>query len=452
MAAGFSEIIMILMLLTGGAGNDALDYMDSDAFWKSKGVTITAQTLATELQVKLDEDPGFGVPPKARHIRLLMAIRTVGEQKLKELAPQLKELKNSKEMFVADYASSALAALEGGQYARPTPSQTDLQFDLNLLPRNVAVVGQAALAKMNGKPMTMKQLTDEVKKSLQNLGAQQPNFDPLAIATGFLITQLEQIGNVRVHAGTQGLADNVGANDGFVVFIMRADYDRAAVKTHLGQMGLQVTNNAEIDTITLGRGEFNMLMPSNDHLILVGGPPTKKLPINEMVAAWKAKVGSLSENTEMDALIKSADRTKPLWFAMNLNETYKKNMPDIAAFDSITGSIDLIAKDDIHVFKLTGKGKEEKKIAESLELMMTHIEEATVSIRKEIPKVPEPLRPIMQTAIDFLESINADQKGGQAVVSGKIKGLMKAAIAAPMLFMSVRQEVIQQPLPCPPCN
>ncbi len=448
MAAGFSEIIMILMLLTGGAGNDALDYMDSDAYWKSKGVTVSAQTLATELRVKLDEDPGFGVPPKARHIRLLMAIRTVGEQKFKDLAPMLKELKNSKEMFVADYATSALAALEGAKHARPTPSQTDLQFDLNLMPRNVGVVGQASLAKMTGAPMTMKQIVEEMQKTLKQIGGAPPNFDPIGIATGFLITQLEQIGNVRVHAGTQGIADNVGPNDGFVIFIVRADFDRAAVKTHLSQMGIQVTNNADIDAIALGGGEFNMLMPSNDHLIIVGGPRQKGLPVNDMVAAWKARVGTLSENTELNALIKTADTTKPVWFAMNMNETFKKNMEDIAAFDSIVGSIDLVAKDDLHVFKLTGKGKDEKKIAESLEMMMTHVEKGSVELRKQMMQAPEPIRPMMQTFADFMDSINADQKGPQAVVTGKIKGLMRAAMGAPLLFMGLRQEVIQQPAPC----
>src|SRR5215210_4127102 len=174
--------ISLLFLLSSlmGTGTDLLDYLPSEDYWKAKGVTaVTAQALLKELEApkpgadisKLAADldsPDFkvrdaaaakvramgpGVIPqlremaksdnpelagrarllineiggaaKATQIRRLMAIRTLGEKKMKEGLPRIAELVRSDEPFVADYALAALAAIEGRPYARRHEAASD---------------------------------------------------------------------------------------------------------------------------------------------------------------------------------------------------------------------------------------------------------------------------------------------------------------------------------------
>ncbi|MFW6108384.1 MAG: hypothetical protein ACOC8D_01090, partial [bacterium] len=48
MAFGFMEMLIVL-LTSGGGGNDLLDYMPLDAYWKMKGVEVTVERMTAEL-------------------------------------------------------------------------------------------------------------------------------------------------------------------------------------------------------------------------------------------------------------------------------------------------------------------------------------------------------------------------------------------------------------------
>src|SRR5438874_8131953 len=106
---GEASIFLIFTMLLGGSpGNELLDLVPTDAYWKSKDVEITVPNIMLELNsIKTDDTA------KATAVRRLMAIRTLGELKGADAVTSLKAQLDSKEMFVADYSQRALDAIQG---------------------------------------------------------------------------------------------------------------------------------------------------------------------------------------------------------------------------------------------------------------------------------------------------------------------------------------------------
>lgn len=177
MMMNFGMVFLMTMLM--GGVSDVLDVIPSDEYWRIKNVQVSEASLLEELAPppaagdisKLVDDlgegdakvrdaaaakiraMGAGVIPqlqkateadnpetaararkliadiqnggKAQQVRKLMAIRTAGEKKLKGLLPRLTELTQSKEMFIADYAAAAVAAIEGKPYTRSAVANGD---------------------------------------------------------------------------------------------------------------------------------------------------------------------------------------------------------------------------------------------------------------------------------------------------------------------------------------
>src|SRR5687767_10266967 len=55
MATTYSFLTLILCLLTGG-GNDLLDYVPTEAYWKEKGVAASVEAMLKELPEHAGED------------------------------------------------------------------------------------------------------------------------------------------------------------------------------------------------------------------------------------------------------------------------------------------------------------------------------------------------------------------------------------------------------------
>src|SRR6185436_2471792 len=166
MAGSFSMIFFLFTLISGGGGNHLLDYASTKAYWQSKGVAVSVQTMSAELKTSDAEDItqlvaqlaspdgnvragaskkivqlGEAVLPqlekaaetpdaevaasvktliadisaasKKNAVRRLMAIRTLGELKKPEGLAALRPLLNAKQMFVAEYAARSIAQIEG---------------------------------------------------------------------------------------------------------------------------------------------------------------------------------------------------------------------------------------------------------------------------------------------------------------------------------------------------
>src|SRR5689334_17241673 len=197
MAGSFSMIFLLFTLITGGGGNHLLDYASTQAYWKSKGVAVSVQTMSAELKtsdgqdisqliaqlaspdgnvragaskkiVQLGEsalpqlekavetpDPevatsvktliaDISAASKKNAVRRLMAIRTLGELKKPEGLNALRPLVNAKEMFVAEYAARSMAQIEGKPIASTSPTLEQKKADLNLLTADCRMIVQAA--------------------------------------------------------------------------------------------------------------------------------------------------------------------------------------------------------------------------------------------------------------------------------------------------------------------
>ncbi|MCK4625703.1 MAG: HEAT repeat domain-containing protein, partial [Phycisphaerae bacterium] len=174
---------MMMLVLLGGGGNDLLDFVSPETYWKAKGVEVTVENLLAELKpagiadasalikqlgaseykareeasrrltamgpavlpelrkAAKSSDPeisaraekiihGFSGKTSERVVRRLMAIRTLGEQKDRRAIPTLRKLLNSKALFEAEYARAAIAAIEGKPFKRPSVPARAMQSDL----------------------------------------------------------------------------------------------------------------------------------------------------------------------------------------------------------------------------------------------------------------------------------------------------------------------------------
>ena len=206
---------ILMLLLSRGGGNDLLDYMPADAYWRIKGVTVTVERMVAELATA---EPGDGAQAKA--VRRLMALRALGELKEAEALPALRPLLESKDLFVADYARQAIAAIEGKPSVRPRPAEAALWKDLCLLPARCSIVGQARPPA--GGPVAFDKLLKDAETVLP------PMPDPGAALHEWakvLVTVAERVGNVRLDGATVGVGEKPGDRTGSLVAIGRGLYD-----------------------------------------------------------------------------------------------------------------------------------------------------------------------------------------------------------------------------------
>src|SRR5688500_8650147 len=98
-AMSFGTLAALLVLMIRGGGNELLDYVPSEPYWRIKQVVPTVDHLARELRdIKPDNTS------KASAIRRLMALRSLGEMKSPAAIVVIQPYLQSNEMFVADYA------------------------------------------------------------------------------------------------------------------------------------------------------------------------------------------------------------------------------------------------------------------------------------------------------------------------------------------------------------
>ena len=218
---GFGPILFVLIMLMGGirGGNDALDAVPTETYWQIQNVKPTLEQLesdagpdkgpqnidkllkdleSSEFQTrdKAKKDlagmgPGisgqlkpaaeskdpevaavaadlmkqFAERGRARAIRRLMAIRTLGERKEQGADPLLKSLEDSKELFVAEYAARAAAQIEG-RLLEIHDRQADFQHDVGLLPKSTGIVVQATGAA--AEKISMAGLVDQLSAAMDH--------------------------------------------------------------------------------------------------------------------------------------------------------------------------------------------------------------------------------------------------------------------------------------------
>jgi len=493
---GMSPIAVVLMAILGGGGNDLLDYVPAKAFWRSQGVEVSTAALLGELkptgakagdvaalikQLGSAEQPqreqaqrrlaamGPAVLPAirkaakssdaevavrakalieeiakraaARGVRRLMAIRTLGERKDAKALPPLRGLLKSKAAFEAEYARAAMAAIEGKAFKRPAASAKAMEADLWLLPGNCAAVGQYRLPA--GRPIRPGQLAKMLAPMIPDDQAEKM----LARMNEALISVAVQIGNVRVDGVTFGVADDVSDDSGHVVFVIRGLYDPAAVRAIvIDKLRLQPEKVGQIELLRV-EGNAAVILAGEDRLVFLAGPTREKLPVKEIAAALKAGKGGLGANKAMADLIKSTDRTGPVWAACRVTEAYRK-APLLAAFQTIALTSKQKPK-ELHL-TLSARGSDVVKVARAVNEFNAYVAEA----RRETDRMVERM-PAIKPLADFLGTIKVAADAAGATVIARLAGDPKSLLGIPAMMWSASDapapaaEGLAPPVPVP---
>ena len=208
------------------------------------------------------------------------------------------------------------------------------------------------------------------------------------------------------------------------------DYIRAVVATLRTQFagaarfggGMTVSRIDGVDVLSFF-GMFHVLLVSDQRMIILGGPGGGGMPVKEMIAASKAKQGTLHENKKLAALVKSIDREKSsLWAAMVPGEHYKK-LPLFAPFDSLTFTARQ-HEDGSVTGKLVALGADGDARRAAVAMLEMGKAEATRGMEREAARMPAVL-----PFVAFMKSIEHSQDEKSVTITAKIDD------AGPMLMM-----------------
>ena len=486
MTMGFMELLFVL--LSGGTGNDLLDYMPTQAYWSTKGVEVTVGNMTKELlaapggdAAKLvgdlgadshqareaamaglralgdaataalkkaaeSEDPEVRTRARqllqelasggrqAKQVRRLMAIRALGESKEPAALAALRPLLASKEPFIADYAAQAIATAEGKPYMRPSVTAAELWKDVCLLPAGCAIVGQASMP--GGGPV-------DFAAALKTMeGKLPPGQDANAVVTQ-LATMLnqaaERVGNVRVHAVTLGVAGKMSNTEGYVVVIGRGLYDPAAAIATIEQFG-KCTTTKIADVPVLSPDKDVELIPcSPTRFILVAGPRQATKPTGEIIAALKMNGDEPVFDPALVKLVKGIDRAAPLWAAIQMTDAYRQEEAFFVPWQTVV--LTSRRTDEGVTAKMVARGADAEAIKPQVEQFKSGLEKAKAEIQRPIAMMPA-LLPIA----DLLGTVRVEVDGATATVTGTLKGTGATMMMPMMMMFGVRSPVGPPPM------
>lgn len=432
-----TSFLSLLILLFSGGSSDLLDFVQTDAFWKTKSVTVSVEQLLADL--KPDQQAALNpAAPKAGEVRRLMAIRTLGEMKKAEAVPALQGLLQSKEPFVADYAQSALDSIAGKPVKRTGASAAVRKADLALLPAKLDLVAQ--LAPPAGEVMTLESIV--ANTPMENPGETQQIFEQAAKE---IVRIAEMIGNARIDSVTVGLYTSSPGKPGYAVFVAHGLYDShaaaAAVKLAAGNE-VEEKNLDGVAVLQNPHGPPAIIFASDERAVVIVGDTAEAMPVAETAAAVKKGAGDFANNADLVKLVKSIDTSSMLWAVTKVTDGLRDQAPDLAAFDTatLTGS----RKVDVFSFSFNGVGPDVAKVQVIVDLARKGIADAAAQFKQQ-------QQPGVKPVVDFLESVKIEENGGKASARGMYKG--KAFLPVMHATGSVLPEpsvTVDPPPPVPP--
>ena len=462
---GLSEfsLITLITFLLGAGGGDLLDYVPTDTYWKAKEVTVTAEALARELRPtpvaevaglieQLDSPDaavrdeaaakiraaGPGAIPalqeeteseiievarraksliqeitadmKPGQIRRLMAIRTLGERKEKSALDVLRPLLDSREPFVAEYAGRALARIEGTPFEWRRPVE-QIRQDLWLLPSGCAAVAQfaprAGLAIPFDRAIAGMHIRPEQKEERLNT------------LTENLLLLAERVGNMRVDGVTLGVSGDIGERSGFLVAVLRGQFDRVAFSQLVRETGVPAGNVDGLDVFQPDN-ESAMFFASDNQAVYMAAPAGTALPLKEMVSAVKAGKGGLARAEGLPEMIKAAATDQALW-AVARTTPEMRQFPALQGFETVT----LVGRQDGHTFqfRMIAEGPDANRVELSMQELNRMVKLARDWFEGNAPVMP-PLKPVR----NFLRSITPTVQGTKVTATATYRGPLTETI------------------------
>ena len=498
--------LLFALAFGGFGGGDLLDLMTCDGYWKAKQVTVTPEQLAADAKAPpapadigpLVKDLGseqfkvrqearekieamgpavleqvlplakakdqevaaiaqelietFTKHAREREVRRLMAIRTLGEKKEKSGLPVLRDALTSKDLFVADYASKAIALIEG----TPVPARVraDTSKDAWRLPADLCAVIHVGGAG-SGEFPTIEKLVTQMPMEFGPAAEGGPDPRKMMVDEAYksMLGVIERIGNARVDGLTVGVAADIGdAHDnappakedapaappedsGFVALIARGTFDHAAVVAALAEAAhdqVKITLDGDAHVLTAEGHAMGRLIGNNLAAVVVG-PDDKhmKAPaalLKASLAAEGAK-GTLADGP-LAADAKTLDMKGPVWGLLKPTASMKKNAAFLACYDRITLSTARTEKEI--AFTITAEGTDAEAIKASVENVKAQLKTAAESVKPMIEQMPA-----MKVYADVIESIQIEATPTKAMLKGKLPADMGVFFSGAMMGISL---------------
>ena len=425
---------LFMLLLSNGGGTDLLDAFPTDGYWQAKQVTVTVDQLLADAEHPPVAAEGH---PKEAQIRQLMAIRTLGQQKQARAIPLLKNLTNSKDPFVAEYAAAALKAIDGQLFQRPISQTRSLKSDLSLIPAKVDVVAQWVAGR--GNAITISEIITGFPGA-----AGQDNFKTLDKE---ILEIAERVGNARIDSISLG-ARGVGEDSGFVVVVLHGTYDSQALaqflKDKMQMTPRQGANLQGVDVLVHPQAPVAVFLAGDQRVIVIAGPEKKSLPIDDVAAALQNGGGGLSAIADEMAKNAPGDGDRIIWAVAKVTAAMRRDSPELKAFKS--GALTIDRKDDVYRFELKGAGDDAAQVADGAALWTRNLEEGKTSLKNELTK-----HPFLKPMADVMDSIKFQADGVKASMTGVFTGKpwSLVQIFQGMVMEPPMPSVELQPLPPP---
>ena len=462
--------MMMLMLAPMGGGNDLLDFLTVQQYWKAQGVEISVEAMTAELRevepagdisplIEQLGDAKFTVreaatrkiralgPAAVEQLRLaakstdaeiatraqallkvldrsgkktlasrLMAIRTLGELKNPAALPLLRKQLSSDEAFLAEYAARAVALIEGKPYSRPRLSTRQLDEDLALLPAECGMVGQLSL-----RLDTPYRLDDALKQpgfqlfAPGILGGGQNAEERQKRLQAQLLTLIGMTGNLRVDSVTMGLSEKIGPKDGFVVFVFRGRYNREALAETFKKFPTGMTTRKVGDVTVIGSDrEAEFVLLSDRRLMFVAGPKQRPLTIEALLASGEKSIPRIHSNATMKKLIAGVDRSSAIWGVVNVTEGYRADLDGpFATFQSAV----LTMKQSKQALQGTfvAQGADGGKVKQAVDVMEEGRKKMIAEAKPALAAMP-----MFKPILDAFESVRVETSGTTATVTWKL--------------------------------
>jgi hypothetical protein len=431
-----SFLPMILMFLgTSGSMNELLDLTDPRSYLEAQGIEYRVEAMLEVLAEPASKDLDT---VKAQEVKKLLAMRALGALGDKAALPALEKAAAEKALFFDDYASAAIAAIEGKEYTTAGASADDLKADLALLPEGIGLVMQAQLD--GGGKMDLRKVVGEALKAMPD--APQPD-EVLKQVNGELGKIAGKIGNVRIDAVTFGLSADVGNDAGFAVVIARGKYDHRALESFLAEQ--RNTANHQIGgTMFLGIGGDNAALApvSSERLILVTGAGWEHLPLKGLAARLKAQPTEPAFGKKLQKVIARADQSGSIWGAGLISEGMKE-APPLAPFDEIVLSTRELEGKGKTQLMLEGIGSDAASIKES-------VEEMEQTIGQGIAEIEQHQQPGMAPIVGLMKGMKFTSKGLKGSISAEFDGKPANLVSLLVSMFASRAAHSIESVPPPP--
>lgn len=487
--------VMIMLMLSGGGGNDLLDYISTSIYWEIKGVKVEESVMLKELDIPktVDVSPlvkqlgaksskerdkayrelsaaGAGAVPalteaaksddievassareilktlrakqgKAFEIRRLMAIRTLGEMKSRNALNLLKTLAESQDFFTADYAKASIALIEGREYIRPGVAKELLATDLACMPAGTGVAGQ--ITRFTGQPVDLVVKAGQMAQLMGEMGGGDDVGKMIPDFIRGAFPYLERIGNIRIQAATFAVAGDIGNDSGSISLLIRGVYDRVAVRELSAGHGASSTVGG-LEFISMD-GIALFCPASRDRFLIVIGPSEAAMPLAALAAAVTAKAPKLQLGKKLQTLIGTIDTTSSIWLVAEMTDGLKKFLGfQVLDSGTMTATETRTGTD----FKISISADKEDGIAQTARI----IEDGLAEIKHEMLNnnaQKADMAKVLKPFIDFIDTVKCVRNGRTSLVTGHYNGAVTSSIMMLPLFFIGSMTTMHRGVPMP---